>query len=187
MDTTNNSEQVEENVTPAVTEETTEETTSNNDNANEEEVSDEKETSNNDDSSNEEVEESESDDESNDESDDEVSDDELAQLDSKVRRNLSKVRRENANLRERFKAAEHRALRAEVALNAGLPANSIKFLTGETEKELMDNAEELLVMFGGKGRVTPPNLPHEYGSGNGDNSVPKPVNLDEIGKRMYAN
>lgn len=114
---------------------------------------------------------------------------ELEALDAKTRRNLSKVRRENANLRDRLSSETSRADRAEAALAAGLPISALKFLTGSTAEELENNAGELLAMMGQGGRTTPPGLPRE-----GWAPVPATLaaeqlepetDLDAIGSRMY--
>lgn len=114
---------------------------------------------------------------------------ELEALDAKTRRNMSKVRRENSNLRDRLSSETSRAARAEAALAAGLPISALKFLTGSTAEELENNAGELLAMMGQGGRTTPPGLPRE-------GWAPVPANLaaeqlepetdlDAIGSRMY--
>lgn len=125
--------------------------------------------------------------------DDGLTEDELDALDSKVKRSLSKVRRENSNLRDRLKAETVRADRAEVALAAeGLPQDAIKFITGETREEMERSAEELLVLLGYSGTVTPPGLPVERGGNTyrGNNGVPpsqagNETDLDKIGSRIY--
>lgn len=125
--------------------------------------------------------------------DDDLTEDELDALDSKVKRSLSKVRRENSNLRDRLKAEATRADRAEVALAAeGLPQDAIKFITGTTREEMERSAEELLVLLGYSGTVTPPGLPVERGGNTyrGNNGVPpsssgNETDLDKIGSRIY--
>lgn len=125
--------------------------------------------------------------------DDDLTEDELDALDAKVKRSLSKVRRENSNLRDRLKAETTRADRAEVALAAdGLPQDAIKFITGTTREEMERSAEELLVLLGYSGTVTPPGLPVERGGNTyrGNNGVPPSqagheTDLDKIGSRIY--
>lgn len=125
--------------------------------------------------------------------DDDLTEDELDALDAKVKRSLSKVRRENSNLRDRLKAETTRADRAEVALAAdGLPQDAIKFITGTTREEMERSAEELLVLLGYSGTVTPPGLPVERGGNTyrGNNGVPpsqagNETDLDKIGSRIY--
>ena len=130
--------------------------------------------------------------------DDDLDDDELDALDAKVRRRVSKVQRENANLRARLKDAEgaHEATKREndrltVALNAGLGGDMLKFLTGDTVEDMEKNAADLLAVIGYNGRVTPSNGPVERGNNprrnNFDptNAAAAETNLDNIGARIY--
>lgn len=130
--------------------------------------------------------------------DDGLDDDELDALDAKVRRRVSKVQRENVNLRTRLKDAEgardkvqRENDRLTVALNAGLSGDMLKFLTGETTEELENNAADLLEVIGYNGRVTPSNGPVEYGSNPRRNNfdpaseAAAETNLDDIGARIY--
>ena len=132
------------------------------------------------------------------EGDDELDDDELDALDAKVRRRVSKVQRENVNLRGRLKDAEgardkvqRENERLTVALNAGLGGDLLKFLTGETVEELEKNAADLLAVIGYNGRVTPSNGPIERGNNprRGDvdptSAAANETNLDTIGARIY--
>lgn len=133
-----------------------------------------------------------------DDDDDGLDDDELDALDAKVRRRVSKVQRENVNLRTRLKDAEgardkvqRENDRLTVALNAGLSGDMLKFLTGETTEELENNAADLLEVIGYNGRVTPSNGPVEYGSNPRRNNfdpaseAAAETNLDDIGARIY--
>ena len=127
-------------------------------------------------------------DDSQEESDDDV-DDVDDQLPAKFRAKLSKKNREAANLRSRLNEETARADRAEVAMASGLPAEALKFLTGATRDELEKNAEDLLVMLGTNGRVTPNSLPRETAMADGQSkgTVPGSVEeLDSIGSRMYS-
>lgn len=114
-----------------------------------------------------------------------LTDDELDHLDAKVKAKLSKTNREAVNLRSRLKSETARADRAEVAMAAGLPFEAVKFLTGNSREEMEANAEELLVMLGTTGRVTPPGLPVETGQAQPAHSAPD-TDLDGIGARMYS-
>lgn len=132
------------------------------------------------------------------EENDELDEDELEALDAKVRRRVSKVQRENVNLRGRLKDAEgacdkvqRENERLAVALNAGLGGDMLKFLTGESVEELEKNAADLLAVIGYNGRVTPSNGPVERGSnprrGEVDptSAAANETNLDNIGARIY--
>lgn len=120
-----------------------------------------------------------------DEDDEALSEDEQDRLDEKVRRRLSKTRREAANLRSRLKTETARADRAEVALAAGLPHDAMKFLTGNSREELEANAADLLAMLGYQGRVTPSGNPREVGVTPGAQGGVKAPDLDSIGARIY--
>lgn len=120
-----------------------------------------------------------------DEDDEDLSEDEQDRLDEKVRRRLSKTRREAANLRSRLKTETARADRAEVALAAGLPHDAVKFLTGNSREELETNAADLLAMLGYQGRVTPSGNPREVGVAPGAQGGVKTPDLDSIGARIY--
>lgn len=130
--------------------------------------------------------------------DDGLDDDELDALDAKVRRRVSKVQRENVNLRSRLKDAEgarekvqRENERLTVALKAGLDGSMLKFLTGDTVEELENNAADLLEVIGYNGRVTPSNGPIERGAnprrGGLDpaSAAANETNLDTIGARIY--
>lgn len=106
-------------------------------------------------------------------------------FDEKVRRALSKTRREAANLRTRLKMEALRADKAEVALAAGLPFDAVKFLTGDSREELETNAADLLAMLGYQGRVTPSGNPREVGVAPGVRGAEKTPDLDSIGARIY--
>lgn len=120
-----------------------------------------------------------------DEDDEDLPEDEQDRLDEKVRRRLSKTRREAANLRSRLKTETARADRAEVALAAGLPHDAMKFLTGNSREELETNAADLLAMLGYQGRVTPSGNPREVGVAPGAQGGVRAPDLDSIGARIY--
>ena len=111
---------------------------------------------------------------------------------------MSKVQRENVNLRGRLKDAEgardkvqRENERLTVALNSGLDGDMLKFLTGDTVEELEKNAADLLAVIGYNGRVTPSRGPVERGNnprrgGIDPTSVAaNETNLDNIGARIY--
>lgn len=128
----------------------------------------------------------EEEDTSGDDEEDSLSDKELENLDAKVRAKISKKNREAANLRSRLSEESSRADRAEVALAAGLNAAAMKFLHGKTREELEANAEELLVMLGGAGKVTPPGVPVEKGKPGVQPTTAVVDDLDSIGSRIYS-
>lgn len=104
-----------------------------------------------------------------------------------ARKSIAKARREAKNLRERLHASERKTARLEAAYKAGLPADTLKFLTGETPQELEDNAADLLAILGGQGRVTPSGVPREKGTGPNDQPPVNPLSdLDAVGARIYG-
>lgn len=114
-------------------------------------------------------------------------------LNEAARRKLSKVRREARNLRERLGAETERADqearradRAEVAHQAGLPPESLKFLTGDTREELENNAADLLAMLGYQGRVVPSGNPQEVGVTDSASTRETTPDIDAIGARIYS-
>ena len=111
---------------------------------------------------------------------------------------LAKVRREAKNLRGRLqdsqaetKAANLRADRLEVAMAAGIPADAVEFLQGDSREALESSAEKLLVMMGYSDRVTPPGVPVEQGGNplrgkfTSAGEARSNADLDTIGARIY--
>lgn len=98
---------------------------------------------------------------------------------------IRKLNSENKNLRDRASKAETAAkenedsgkkvtaleaenLKLRVAVKHGLPESLMKRLSGTTEEELLQDAEELLEMFGKDGGRPPSNKPREKLRGTGD-------------------
>jgi|GEM_PF-1631516 len=72
-------------------------------------------------------------------------------------------------LEQRATAAEHRALRSEVADEKKVPVEARKFLTGSTKEELEASADELLKLISeNPGRKTDPNQGKTGGEPSGD-------------------
>lgn len=123
--------------------------------------------------------------------DDDPAGDESDAMDAKAARSLRKARREAANLRTRLKDAEATANRYRVAMEAGIPADAMEFLQGDSLEAMEQSAEKLLVMMGYTGRVTPPGGPVETGGNprRGDfakvNQANQTTDLDTIGNRIY--
>jgi len=113
---------------------------------------------------------------------------------------IRKLNSENKNLRERATKAEQDAeankgssekvtaleaenLKLRIAVKHGLPENLVKRLTGTTEEELLQDAEELLEMLGTKGGGKPPSgQPRENlrGGGNADVEADPTADLDKF-------
>jgi len=121
----------------------------------------------------------------------------------KAREKIRKVNSEAAGLRKRL-AAEEQAnkanaekgdkvpaleaeiLRLRVGVKHGLPESLVKRLTGTTEEELLQDAEELMSMFGSK--KPPTDQPRENLRGGGDptQEPKKPFNSDEFAAGIFA-
>jgi hypothetical protein len=101
----------------------------------------------------------------------------------KARAKIRKINSENKNLRTRTAEAEAKAkesegkdekltaleaenLRLRIGVKHGLPESLVKRLSGSTEEELLQDAEELMEMFGSK--KPPTNQPREKLRGGGD-------------------
>lgn len=109
---------------------------------------------------------------------------------------IAKLNSENKNLRAAKKAAEaknteigDKAQRAEalevenlrlrVAVKHGLPESLVKRLSGSSEEEMLQDAEELMKLFGSK--APPTNQPKPRLRGGGDPTV-EPDGLDDSDK-----
>lgn len=114
----------------------------------------------------------------------------------KAREKIRKVNSENKNLRKRASDAEAKAkesegkgerltaleaenLRLRVAVKHGLPESLIKRLSGGTEEEILQDAEELMELFGKK--APPTNQPKTKLRGGGDPTI-EPDGLDDSDK-----
>ncbi len=101
----------------------------------------------------------------------------------KAREKIRKINSENQNLRKRATEAEAKAkenadngerltaleaenLRLRIGVKHGLPESLVKRLSGSTEEELLQDAEELMELF--KGKTVPSNQPKERLRGGGD-------------------
>lgn len=101
----------------------------------------------------------------------------------KAREKIRKINSENQNLRKRATDAEAKAkenadngerltaleaenLRLRIGVKHGLPESLVKRLSGSTEEELLQDAEELMEMF--KGKSVPTNQPKERLRGGSD-------------------
>lgn len=109
---------------------------------------------------------------------------------------IAKLNSENKNLRAAKKAAEAKSaesgdkaqraealeaenLRLRVAVKHGLPESLVKRLSGSTEEEMLQDAEELMKLFGSK--APPSNQPRERLRGGGDPTV-EPDGLEDSNK-----
>jgi hypothetical protein len=112
---------------------------------------------------------------------------------------IRKLNSEASKLRDRAKKAEQEAeankgssekvttleaenLKLRVAVKHGLPESLLKRLSGNTEEELLQDAEELLETFGKGGSRPPSNQPREQlrGGGNGGEAGDPTADLDKF-------
>lgn len=120
----------------------------------------------------------------------------------KAREKLRKLNSENRNLRKRAKENEDKAkgadekdgritsleaenLRYRIGIKHGLPESLVKRLSGTTEEELLQDAEELMELFGSK--KPPTNRPKETLRGGTDPTTPvEETDLDALGKKYFG-
>lgn len=122
----------------------------------------------------------------------------------KAREKIRKVNSEARQLRERVKAAEEKAkgseekdtrltaleaenLRLRVGVKHGLPEALIKRLSGGTEEEILQDAEELMELFGSK--KPPTNRPKESLRGGIDptENAEDIGDLDKFSEKIFRN
>lgn len=122
----------------------------------------------------------------------------------KAREKIRKANSEAKNLRDRAVKAEQEAaankgssekvtaleaenLKLRIAVKHGLPESLVKRLTGSTEEELLQDAEELLEMFGKSGTKPPSNKPREQlrGGGNADDATDPTADLDKFAADVF--
>lgn len=120
----------------------------------------------------------------------------------KAREKIRKINSENRNLRKRAADAEAKAqgvsdkektitaqeaeiMRLRVAVKHGLPEKLVSRLTGSTEEEILQDAEELMELFGS--RTPPSQRPKEKLRSPGDPSGSADINVDEVVQRVFEN
>ena len=123
----------------------------------------------------------------------------------KAREKIRKINSENRNLRKRATDAEAKAegakgsservtaleaenMRLRIGVKHGLPEALVKRLTGTTEEEILQDAEELMDLMGGK--KPPTNQPKEKLRGGGDptQQQSEDINdLDKFAERIFRN
>jgi hypothetical protein len=120
----------------------------------------------------------------------------------KARDKIRKINSENRNLRKRAADAESKAKDAEgtaekltaleaenlklrIGIKHGLPESLVKRLSGTTEEELLQDAEELMDLFGGK--KPPTQQPREKLRGGGDPTKPQEdmSDLDKFAEEIF--
>ena len=118
---------------------------------------------------------------------------------------IKKLNSENKNLRDAKKAAEAKAaevdakdqritaleaenLRIRVGAKHGLPADLIDRLRGDTEEEVLADAEKLLALVGGRTATPPPSQRPTERPGNGGGQTPIEItDVRKLGERMFRN
>jgi predicted nuclease with TOPRIM domain len=123
----------------------------------------------------------------------------------KAREKIRKINSENRNLRKRATDAEAKAedakgsterlsaleaenMRLRVGVKHGLPESLVKRLTGTTEEEILQDAEELMELFGGK--KPPTQQPKEKLRGGGDPTQQQSEDIDDVDRfaeRIFRN
>lgn len=122
----------------------------------------------------------------------------------KARAKIRKINSENRNLRKRATEAEEKAkdadgkderltaleaenLRLRVGVKHGLPEALIKRLSGTTEEEILQDAEELMELFGSK--KPPTDQPRTKLRGGGDPTAPvdDTGDLDKFAEKVFRN
>lgn len=122
----------------------------------------------------------------------------------KAREKIRKINSENRNLRKRAADAEAKAkdadgkderltaleaenLRLRVGVKHGLPEALIKRLSGTTEEEILQDAEEIMELFGSK--KPPTQQPREKLRGGGDPTAQPDdmADLDKFAEKMFRN
>lgn len=120
----------------------------------------------------------------------------------KAREKIRKINSENQNLRKRATDAEAKAkenadngerltaleaenLRLRIGVKHGLPESLVKRLSGSTEEELLQDAEELMELF--KSKTVPTNQPKERLRGGGDptGEVDPTADLDKFAAEAF--
>lgn len=120
----------------------------------------------------------------------------------KAREKIRKINSENKNLRKRATDAEEKAkgadekdqkltaleadnMRLRVAVKHGLPESLVKRLSGTTEEEILQDAEELMELFGSK--KPPTQLPKEKLRSPGDPSGNADIDVEKVVRRVFEN
>lgn len=121
---------------------------------------------------------------------------------NKAAEKIRKINSENRNLRKRAQEAEEKAkdvdgkdktittqaaeiLRLRIAVKHGLPEQLVKRLTGTTEEEILQDAEELMELFGTK--APPSQRPKEKLRSPGDPSGDADIDVDKVVQRVFEN
>ena len=120
----------------------------------------------------------------------------------KAREKIRKINSENRNLRKRAADAEAKAqgaddkdktitaqeaeiMRLRVAVKHGLPEALVKRLTGTTEEEILQDAEELMELFGSK--KPPTQRPKESLRSPGDPAGNAEIDVEKVVRRVFEN
>lgn len=119
----------------------------------------------------------------------------------KAKAKIRKINSENKNLRKRATDAEAKAkdagdkdakltaleaenLRLKIGVKHGLPESLVKRLSGTTEEELLQDAEELMELFSSK--KPPTNRPKENLRGGTDPTVEsEEMDLDKLAGKIF--
>lgn len=122
----------------------------------------------------------------------------------RAREKIRKINSENQNLRKRATEAEAKAkdadgkderltsleaenLRLRVGVKHGLPEKLIKRLSGTTEEEMLQDAEDLMELFGSKKPPTDQPRPKFRGGGDPTQPVDELGDLDKFAEQAFRN
>lgn len=122
----------------------------------------------------------------------------------KARAKIRKINSENRNLRKRATEAEEKAkdangkderltaleaenLRLRVGVKHGLPEALIKRLSGTTEDEILQDAEELMELFGSKKPPTDQPRTKLRGGGDPTQEPDDTGDLDKFAEKVFRN
>jgi hypothetical protein len=122
----------------------------------------------------------------------------------KAREKIRKVNSEAAALRKRLQEAETKAqgaddkdktittqeaeiMRLRVAVKHGLPESLVKRLSGSTEEEILQDAEELMALFGGP-KKPPTQQPREQlRDPSKPNQAAGDIDIDKLVEKVFTN
>lgn len=104
---------------------------------------------------------------------------------AKAKQRITATEAEKSTTAERATALEAENMRLRVAVKHGIPESLVKRLTGTTEEEILQDAEELMELFGSK---TPPTQrPKEKLRSPGDPGGHADVDVEKVVQRVFDN
>lgn len=104
---------------------------------------------------------------------------------SKAKQRITDTEAEKTSTAERATALEAENMRLRVAVKHGIPESLAKRLTGTTEEEILQDAEELMELFGSK--KPPTQQPKEKLRSPGDPSGNADIDVEKVVRRVFEN